>query len=616
MPANFFYISRKNNIITFLAIYMISYMEAIQSQLNIIYNNGCSVNDILNLTNVIKLFFSNSGYNKLSSSIINFIFHLPLFCNEVFKLFDIMLSGLLMTDNSDDLWSKWICNRLVIHQIIPSDSLYRDDLILYIKELANKDITVKALLMLKNIMVPAFSNNKEELVNQRRAYRLAIIWLIDNFSEWIQSPIINPLSTIPIFSKIPGYHLTYHHGNNSFLLQFQAQLYSRLLEYSFKLSSLDIVKNNIVNKKTKIGFVSRSLSNHSVGKISVGLIEQLSLHNFETYIYTLDQRHEIIGNAIAQSCYKYVTPSNILMDWITKIKEDELNVLVILDPIMDINTYLIGCFRLAPVQISTWGHPDTTGLPYIDYYISSSLFESLNDDYHTEKLVCFPSLSIYYHHINDYLGFDSLKLLHNTGKTNIRKQLGIEENGCIYGIVGSMIKMSNDMDEIINKILDKDSNGWIVLIEGKDKDLFEVVYQRLRKNITHFERIKIVPQQPDVMHYLQLVYSFDVVLDTHPFGGCISTYECFMIGRIVVTLPGNKLYGRFTQGLYRKMGICEPIAKNIDDYIDIAVRIANNDIYRSTMENEILDKLHLIIKDDESIRDWIDFLNNIVKISN
>ena len=31
--------------------------------------------------------------------------------------------------------------------------------------------------------------------------------------------------------------------------------------------------------------------------------------------------------------------------------------------------------RLAPVQVASWGHPETSGLPTIDYYLSAAAFE-------------------------------------------------------------------------------------------------------------------------------------------------------------------------------------------------------------------------------------------------
>ncbi len=49
------------------------------------------------------------------------------------------------------------------------------------------------------------------------------------------------------------------------------------------------------------------------------------------------------------------------------------------------------------MQCNSWGHPDTSGFPTLDYYLSSDLMEPPDgQDHYTERLVRLPNLSIYY----------------------------------------------------------------------------------------------------------------------------------------------------------------------------------------------------------------------------
>lgn len=56
-----------------------------------------------------------------------------------------------------------------------------------------------------------------------------------------------------------------------------------------------------------------------------------------------------------------------------------LDVLVFADVGMDALTTSLAYGRLSPVQVAFWGHPGTTGLPTVDYFVTSDLFEGKTD---------------------------------------------------------------------------------------------------------------------------------------------------------------------------------------------------------------------------------------------
>ena len=60
-------------------------------------------------------------------------------------------------------------------------------------------------------------------------------------------------------------------------------------------------------------------------------------------------------------------------------------------------TVKLAALRLAPVQAAWFGHPVTTGLPTIDYFLPSGVMEPEGgEDNYTEKLVRLPGLSFPY----------------------------------------------------------------------------------------------------------------------------------------------------------------------------------------------------------------------------
>ena len=59
------------------------------------------------------------------------------------------------------------------------------------------------------------------------------------------------------------------------------------------------------------------------------------------------------------------------------------------------------------------------------------------------------------------------------------------------------------------------------------------------------------------------------------------------MGTPVVTLPKHLQRGRHTQAMYRQMEIADCIARDLNDYVDIAVRIGTEPDYRHGLSQKI-----------------------------
>jgi predicted O-linked N-acetylglucosamine transferase (SPINDLY family) len=113
--------------------------------------------------------------------------------------------------------------------------------------------------------------------------------------------------------------------------------------------------------------------------------------------------------------------------------------------------------------------------------------------------------------------------------------------------------------------------------------------------------------------YEKLLLSFDVILDTFPFGGFISAFDAISCNKCIVTLPGNKLYGRVTQGLYKHMnaGLEESlIAKDENNYVELALKIAKYPPFRRKLEKLIGENKYKLYENRESIEEWYNLIIN------
>jgi predicted O-linked N-acetylglucosamine transferase (SPINDLY family) len=165
---------------------------------------------------------------------------------------------------------------------------------------------------------------------------------------------------------------------------------------------------------------------------------------------------------------------------------------------------------------------------------------------------------------------------------------------------------------MLNVILRQDKNAVIVLLSTNKGDNDDVILKNyIKSKIKFIDRIYFIYQVP-FTQYAKNIKSRDLILDYYPFGGFNSTIESFLLGKICITYAAERIRGKFTQGLYRKMGITEFICDSEKEYISKAVRYGKNCDERKKYEKIILENVSKIIEEKESVDEWKIFLKNLL----
>ncbi len=354
--------------------------------------------------------------------------------------------------------------------------------------------------------------------------------------------------------------------------------------------------------KIKVAFISRNFNNHTIGGLNIGLVEKLSRELFEVIVFSIGKYNDEIGQRFQAAADRYIViPSNIHGAAKT-ISQANPDVLFYTDIGMDPFCYTLALSRLAPVQCVTWGHPVTTGLPTMDYFISSNHLENPeSDNQYTEKLIRLNRLAVVYEK-------PKLKL-----SLRDRVSFGLPSSGTLYSCPQTLFKLHPEFDSLLGDILEGDPTGILVLIEGKYPDWKEQLLSRLRKSIPNvISRVHFLPRltRPD---FLNLLAISDVMLDPIHFGGGNTSYEGLAFGIPIVTLPSNMLRGRITHALYEQLGYSELVARDSADYVRIALTLGTNPQKRKEASAAILARHHLIFDDVDGVRELEKFFLNAVR---
>ena len=349
-------------------------------------------------------------------------------------------------------------------------------------------------------------------------------------------------------------------------------------------------------EKLRVGFASNYFFQHSVSKLFRGWIEQLDHDRFELFVYNLfpgepDNWAAATGSRAAQVRHRVGGPS----DWASAIAGDRLHALIYPEIGMETTALRLACLRLARVQCAAWGHPATTGLPSIDYFLSSALMEPDDGDSHyREKLIRLPNLSIHY----DPLPTDTGSLT--------RERLGLRSDATVYVCCQALYKYLPGDDHVFPAIAARVPSAQFLFIADGNPTTTETLRARFdrvfaAKNLNAARHLVFTPTVAPT-EFPSLLRAGDIYLDSIGWSGGNTTLEAATCGLPIVTLPGPLMRSRHSAAIMHRMGLDQFVAADIAGYIEIAVRLGNDAKARAEAARLVAVNRSKLFHDTEPVR--------------
>jgi len=319
------------------------------------------------------------------------------------------------------------------------------------------------------------------------------------------------------------------------------------------------------SKKLKIGYVTADL--HYQHPVDIFMRPVFAAHDkqqFETTIYYSGHSYDANTLLAKQSVQHWIAVAGWSNERLkARILDDAIDVLVDLSGHSANHRLRMFATRAAPVQISMLGYPHSTGLTQMDYLVG-------------DQVLCPPQ----YRHLcsekilavsNAVFAFPREDVW---GPVDIKKAR--ERTAVVFGSFNNIPKLTEATIALWAALLREVSDAKMLLKAPSFQDEGTVKrYQDLfAKYGVASERIEF--RGPTGLALMMQEYNdVDIALDPVPYNGGTTTYQGLWMGVPTVTLAGENFCQRMGASILTHSGLSELVAKDANEYVAIAARLAN-----------------------------------------
>lgn len=350
----------------------------------------------------------------------------------------------------------------------------------------------------------------------------------------------------------------------------QQQIYQEALRWNQLHSAapheqLHQSSNSENNGRLRIGLVSADFRKHPGGMLFYPFIENYDRNSLEVFCYYNNQKYDDITRAIQSQCdlWREVTSLSD-RELYDIVRNDRIDLLIDMNGHTDKHRLKFFSMKPCRIQASWLGYFNTTGLSAIDYFISDEFTTpEWMQEWFSEKIVRLPH-SRFCYAAPEYSPLVSLSPAEWQGYVT-------------FGSFNNCLKLSDTTIKVWAAVLKGVPKSRLMLKwrSYRDSSVRERLVERFEQEGIGKSRIMI---RKDINHAQMLAdySSVDIVLDTFPFNGGMTSIEALWMGVPIVTLAGATPASRQTGSFLHLLGLERLIAESPEQYIAAAVNLASD----------------------------------------
>jgi len=338
-----------------------------------------------------------------------------------------------------------------------------------------------------------------------------------------------------------------------------------------------------------------------------GWLEHLDRNRFDVCLFTVEPtyaprkdggaeqkpfaQHHVVA---AAADFVDLSPLN-LHESARAILDRGMDVLVYPEVGINRKVAVLASLRLARVQAASWGHPETTGLPTIDYFLSAQALEpSEAERNYTERLVKLPGLGCCYMPVP-------------AASVELDLQaLGVDPARPVLVCPGTPFKYAPQFDDMLIQIATRLPLAQLVFFQyerlfytRKLKDRLRQAFRQRGMNMD--DHIVFVPWL-DASRFVALLAQSTLMLDTIGFSGFNTAMRAVESALPIVTREGRFMRGRLAAGILRAVDLSELIVPDEASYVELTVKLATDAQYNASVRERMAQRRRSLYEDVSAVQ--------------
>lgn len=346
--------------------------------------------------------------------------------------------------------------------------------------------------------------------------------------------------------------------------------------------------------KVRLGVLASHFAPQTETYTTLPAFKHLNRDKYEIILFATHQSGHRMERYCSGHADNFVTLPGDLAGQVNTIRGWDLDVLWIGTNVTAVSNWvtLLAAHRLGRVQVTSTSSCVTTGMRNVEYYVSGSLCEPADaQSQYTERLLLMDGPA----HCMD-LGCEAKRL---PAEKVSREEIGVKKDEVLFASGANFFKIIPEVEAVWTEILKRVPNGKLLLYPFNPNwsDVYpaEAFVNRFRKSLEsqgmsgdRVVVLKPAPSRADVHNRLRLA---DIYLDSFPFSGVNSLLDPLEVALPPVVMEGNSFRSLMAPSLMRELNVPELIANDESQYIDLAVKLANDSSARSDYARRIGDAM-------------------------